>query len=54
MTNTRRKNPLEEARNPVKNRIRYQKRKQEEQEATRQLREDLKRQEEEDDGKSIL
>ena len=43
MTNTKRKNPLEEARNPVQNRIRYQRRKQQEQEAKEQLKEALQR-----------
>ena len=41
MTNTKRKNPLEEARNPHQNRIRYQRRIQEEKEAERQLKEEL-------------
>lgn len=49
MTNTRRKNALEEIRNPVHNRIRYQRRKQEEQEIQELLEEELKRLFEEDD-----
>ena len=39
MTNSKRKDPLQEARNPVHNRIRYQKRMQEERE-TKELMEE--------------
>ena len=43
MTNTKRKNALEEARNPKQNRIRYQRRIQEEREAKERMREELNR-----------
>lgn len=43
MTNTRRKNALDEVRHPVQNRIRYQRRKQEEKEADKLVRETLRK-----------
>jgi hypothetical protein len=43
MTNTQKKKALEEARNPVQNRIRYQKRLQEEKEAAQRMKEELTR-----------
>lgn len=41
VTNSKRKDPLQEARNPIHNRIRFQKRQQEEREASRRLKEEL-------------
>lgn len=41
MTNSQRYNPLDEVRNPKQNRIRYQRRIQEEREAKERMREEL-------------
>lgn len=49
MTNSKRKDPLQEARNPVHNRIRFQKRMQEEKELEKYIEEELRRLSEEED-----